>query len=104
MEGNGSKRFDQRAVYRVVVGMLGFAFVGVCVLFGILLTDTWREYSAFEEREAGYRERLVEINTERAGREAYLRKLLDDASFRDRVVRERLGYSREDEIIFRFED
>lgn len=104
MEGNGSKRIDPRAVYRVVVSMLGIAFLGVVVLFGILLSDTWREYSAFEAREAAYRDRLAAINQERAGRETYLRKLLDDASFRDRVVRERLGYSREDEIIFKFED
>lgn len=98
------RRIDQRALYRVVLGMLGLAFIGVLVLFGFLLSDTWREYNAFEQREAAYRERLADIRAEKAGREAYLRKLLDDPDFRDRVVRERLGYSREDEIIFRFED
>lgn len=104
MDGAQGKRIDSRAVYRVIVGMLCLAFLGVLGLFGVLLTNTWREYAAFEERENFRREQLQEIREEKAQREAYLRKLLDDPAFRDRVVRERLGYSREDEIVFRFED
>ena len=103
VEESSSKRIDQRSIYRLIVGMLGLAFLGVLVLFGVLLSDTWREYKAFDERDANYRQRLSEIRAEKSGREAYLRKLLDDPEFRDSVIRERLGYSREDEIIFRFE-
>lgn len=104
MEGAQGKRIDSRAVFRVIVAMLCLAFLGVLGLFAMLLTNTWREYAAFEQREVAQRERLQVIRAEKVERETYLRKLLDDPAFRDRVVRERLGYSREDEIIFRFDE
>ncbi|WOO42054.1 septum formation initiator family protein [Rubellicoccus peritrichatus] len=98
-----TSRINQRTIYRAVLGVLAFIFIGVCILFAIALSNTWREYQAFEDREATYRQKLADLRAEKAQREAYLRKLLDDPEFLDRVVRERLGYSREDEIIFKFE-
>lgn len=103
METPEKSRFDQRTIYRAVLAALAFIFVGVCVLFAIALSSTWREYQAFEEKEVIYKQKLTELRAEKAEREAYLRKLLDDPAFLDRVVRDRLGYSREDEIIFKFD-
>jgi cell division protein FtsB len=34
----------------------------------------------------------------------YLARLLEDPEFLERVVRERLGYARPDELLFRFSD
>lgn len=90
-------------LYRVIVSALGMVLLAVSIIFGVMLATTWREYQAFNAREAAHRERLTELRIQKAEREAYLRKLLDDPEFLDRVVRERLGYSREGEIIFRFE-
>lgn len=93
----------QRMFYRVALGLLGAVFLAVCIGLLAVLSQSWREYHGFKEREAKHSTRLAELQAEKAGREAYLRKLLEDPAFLDRVVRERLGYSREDEIIFKFE-
>ena len=37
-------------------------------------------------------------------KEAYMARLIDDPEFLERVVRERLGYARPDELLFRFAD
>lgn len=100
-EDNSPKR--QRTLYRGVVITLMVVFLGVCAGFATVLAQTWREYEGFAERKAEHRERLAELRSQKADREAYLRKLLDDPDFLDRVVRDRLNYSREDEVIFKFD-
>jgi cell division protein FtsB len=37
-------------------------------------------------------------------KEAYLTRLIEDPEFLQRVARERLGYSRPDELLFRFSE
>ena len=46
----------------------------------------------------------VKARKEFAQKEAYMTRLIDDPEFLERVVRERLGYARPDELLFRFSD
>lgn len=72
-------------------------------VLGGLLLQTYREYASFKARELAYQERLKILEMEVDAYEAYLERLLSDPEFMEHVARERLGYSKEGELIFRFE-
>ncbi|NBB80531.1 MAG: septum formation initiator family protein [Verrucomicrobia bacterium] len=65
---------------------------------------THREFQNFQERESRIEAKLIQARKEFAQKEAYLARLLGDPEFLERVVRERLGYARPDELLFRFSD
>jgi cell division protein FtsB len=95
-----SAQRKERAFVLMLMGML-------CVLivfFGSLVLKTHREYQNFKERENRIEAKLIQARKEFAQKEAYLSQLLDDPEFLERVVRERLGYARPDELLFRFSD
>lgn len=69
---------------------------------GGLLLQTYREYASFKVREAAYQNRLEALEMEVDAYDAYLNRLLNDPEFLEHVAREKLGYSREGELIFRF--
>lgn len=95
-----SAQRKERALVLMLIGML-------CVLvvfFGSLVLKTHREYQNFKERENRIEVKLIQARKEFAHKEAYLSRLLDDPDFLERVVRERLGYARPDELLFRFSD
>ena len=95
-----SAQRKERALVLMLIGML-------CVLvvfFGSLVLKTHREYQNFKYRENRIEVKLIQARKEFAHKEAYLSRLLDDPDFLERVVRERLGYARPDELLFRFSD
>lgn len=79
-------------------------FLGVLIGIGTGLYRAWVEYEAMETRQSSLREDLDKAQEQRSERDRYLRLLLEDPEFRERVARERLGYSKPGEIIFRFEE
>lgn len=89
--------------YRLLVAALVAAMLAICVLFSVVLLQTWRERQAFAQQESQLRSRLQQLQEHNAYQRQYLMKLLDDPEFFEKVVRTRLGYSRPGEIIFKFE-
>ena len=90
----------ERALVLMLMGML-------CVLvifFGGLVLKTHREYQNFKARENRIEAKLIQARKEFVQKEAYMTRLIDDSEFLERVVRERLGYARPDELLFRFSD
>ena len=99
MSKNNAHR-KERALVLMLICML-------CVLvifFGGLVLKTHREYQNFKARENRIEAKLIQARKEFAQKEAYLVKLIEDPEFLERVARERLGYARSDELIFRFAD
>ncbi len=90
--------------YKMLLVALGLVLLAVTGFLGTALYQTWRDYDAFRTREQHYRQQLAEARRIQMEREAYLNRLLNDPVFFDKVVRERLGYSRDNELIFRFKD
>lgn len=88
--------------HKALVAVLAILLLGVCASFGVVLFQTHRELEVLQEREMRNRQELAEKNAAYQDRHAYLKKMLSDNHFFEKVVRERLGYSRENEIIFRF--
>ncbi len=91
-------------LYKTIVAALSVVLLAVVSVFGVLLVRTSGEYSGYREREIVLLEEIETAKEERSYKQAYLKKLLNDPEFFERVARERLGYSRDGEIIIRFEE
>ncbi|HKK18331.1 MAG TPA: septum formation initiator family protein [Opitutales bacterium] len=99
MPGNSTQR-KERIILLMLLGMLGV----LVVFFGGLLLKTHREFENFKARQDRIESKLIQARKEFQQKEAYLTRLLEDPEFLERVVRERLGYSRPDELLFRFSE
>ena len=74
----------------------------VLVIMAIELYKTRNQLAYLKTRDAEYANRIKEIEHDLAAKDEYLDKLLTDPVFLERVVRERLGYTRPEEWIYRF--
>ncbi len=72
--------------------------------FAGILIKTHREFAQFEERERRIEAELAQARKTFSQQEAYYHRLLNDPEFLERIARERLGYARPDELVFRFSD
>jgi len=89
---------------KFVIGFLALVLLAVMVSFSTVLLQTYREYTHFQGVENTARVRLQELRTEQERKEEYLRLVLADSAFLERVVREKLGYVRPNETIFIFDN
>lgn len=89
---------------RAILWMAIAALFILGVFLGSMLLQTRSEYRHFIERKAGLETRLARAREEFRRKEAYFARMLEDSEFLERVARERLGYSRPDEVLFRFDD
>jgi cell division protein FtsB len=95
-----SSQRKERIVLLMLLGML----VVLVLFFGSLILRTHREYNNFKAREDRIEQKLIQARKEFDQKEAYLTRLLEDPEFLERIARERLGYARPDELLFRFSD
>lgn len=89
--------------FQIILPALAAVFVCAGVVFGVMLMQSWREYQAFGDRQAAAQERLQTLHAQNATQEQYLTELLRNPELVERAARERLKYSREGELIFKFE-
>ena len=89
---------------KIVLSLLGVALVFAILSFGVLFLQSYRELEQFKSRESGMEQRLDLIREKIAQREKYLNLVLHEPDFLERVVREKLGYARPDDTIYRFEE
>jgi len=89
---------------RVILLMMAGVLLALVIFFSSLMVQTYREYKNFRVRELRIEAKLTQARKEFEQKEMYLARLLEDPEFLERVVRERLGYARPDELLFRFSD
>ena len=95
-----SAQRKERVILLMLLGML----IVLVIFFSSLILQTYREYKNFRAREIMIEAKLTQARKEFEQKEAYMARLLEDPEFLERVVRERLGYSRPDELLFRFSE
>lgn len=88
----------------VLRGFLLAAIVAVTVFLVVAGWRRFQEFQQFREREVQLEERIAAQRAEFAGQQEYHRRLLNDPAFLEAVVRDRLGYVRDEELLFRFEE
>jgi cell division protein FtsB len=96
------RRKKQLKPERVILLMLTGALLVLVLFFGSILLQTQRELKQFRERETRLETKLRQAEVEFNQKEGYLGRLAEDPEFLERVARDRLGYTRPDEILFRF--
>ena len=89
---------------RIILSLYLALFVGVSVMAGIYFTDTRAEYNRLKGIEIGNERRLAEAQKRLADQQEILRRLRTDPTYVERVIRQKLGYAKPDEMIFRFDD
>jgi len=88
---------------RSVVAFYALLFVALTLFAGLFFLRTWGEVAGLEAQERESRQRLVELRAHLAHQEEKLHRLRHDPVFVERAIREKLGYARPEETVYRFE-
>lgn len=88
---------------RFIVTLYALLFAGMGVGAGALFLDARAEYLQLKQAEADGKRRLADAQARLAEQERILQRLRTDPEFVEKVIRQRLGYAKPDEYIYRFE-
>jgi cell division protein DivIC len=88
---------------RSVAAFYALLFVALTLFAGLFFLRTFGEYNALMDQETEGRRRVAELEQRLVEQQRVLERLRTDPIFVERVIRERLGYARPDEVVFRFE-
>ena len=89
---------------KVFLSLYVLLIAGIAVTGAYLFVDARAEYNRLEQVESQNRGRLAEAQRRLQEEEKILDRLRTDPAYVDKVIRKKLGYSKPDEDIFRFED
>jgi cell division protein FtsB len=88
---------------RSVAAFYALLFVALTLFAGLFFLRTYGELRGLQAQRAENERRLVELDQRIAENKRTLERLRTDPAFVERVIRERLGYARPDEVVFRFD-
>lgn len=91
-----------RIVAKALTYFLTLLLVFVVIFMGTALLRTYREYRTYRQKEVELTVQLEAKQAELRARQEYLRMVLDDPEFIDRVIREKLGFAKPSERVYRF--
>ena len=89
---------------KLILGIYGTLFVAVTVWAGGFFVQMHRDYTALKAQETANQHRLADAEIRLQSQEKYLDQLRHDPILVERIIRQKLGYAKEQEFIFRFED
>lgn len=79
-------------------------FLGLGGGAAALFLDANREYKQLKQAEADGQRRLAEAQKRLADQQKILERLKSDPEFVEKVIRQRLGYAKPGDYVFRFEN
>jgi cell division protein FtsB len=79
-------------------------FLALSVFAGVFFYRTYGEFLNLKTQEVENRHRLADTELRLAEQRDILERLSQDPTFVERMIRDRLGYARPDEVVFRFEN
>ena len=88
---------------RSVVAFYALLFVALTLFAGLFFLRTYGEVVALESQERDSRQRLAELQVYLTNQQNKLERLRSDPVYVERAIREKLGYARVDETVYRFE-
>lgn len=88
---------------RSVIAFYALLFVALTLFAGLFFLRTYAEVTALESQEREGRLRLAELRSHLTHQEEKLERLRSDPAFVERAIREKLGYARPEETVYRFE-
>ena len=89
---------------RIILSFYLALFAAVSVTAGIYFNDTRNEYNKLKGIEINNQHLLEQAQKRLADQQKTLERLRTDPTYVETVIREKLGYSKPDEMIFRFDN
>lgn len=89
---------------KIVTGVYAALFAGVALWAASFFLQIHREVAALRSVEAANRARLAAAEARLQQQQKYLEQLRNDPALVERIIRRKMGYSRPDEFVFRFEE
>ena len=89
---------------KLILGIYGALFVVVTVWAGGFFVQMHRDYTALKAQETANQRRLADAEVKLHAQEKYLDQLRHDPVLVEKIIRQKLGYAKEQEFIFRFEE
>lgn len=87
---------------RLINGLFAVLFTAIALWAAAFFVQMHRELKALQAQEEGNRRRLAAAEARLAEQQRYLERLRHDPALVERIIREKLGYAKGDEFIFRF--
>lgn len=88
---------------QIIIAFYLLLFVSVSVGSAMFFWRTRQEYNQLRQVELATQRRLAETEERLREQERVLQRLRTDPAYVEMKIRQRLGYARPDEFIFRFE-
>ncbi len=89
---------------RLILWFLGAAFVAVTLFAVSFFVQMHRDFTALRAQESHNQRRLTEAEEKLRAQEKYLDQLRHDPALVERLIRQKLGYAKSEEFVFRFDD
>jgi cell division protein FtsB len=89
---------------KLILGFYAALFVAVTLWAGVFFLQMLRDLAALKVQEAANQRRLAEAEVRFQAQETYLDQLRHDPALIERIIRQKLGYARTQEFVFRFEE
>ncbi len=91
-------------IRQIIVVFYLLLFLGVGAASAVFFWQTRQEYNRLRQVEQATRLRLAEAEERLREQERVLERLRTDPAYVEMKIRQRMGYARPDEFIFRFEN
>ena len=88
---------------KLILGLYATLFVGGTLWAAGFFVEMERELALLHQQERVSQRRLAEAETRLQAQEKYLDQLRHDPALVERLIRQKLGYVRAQEYVFRFE-
>lgn len=92
------------AVFRFLIVLLFAGFFGIAGLLFFAIAGMNEENEELRTTEKKLSNQIEKLSHERDYKREYYHRLLYDEKFAERIIRQKLGFSNPDEIVFRFEE
>jgi cell division protein FtsB len=89
---------------KLILGFYAALFVGVALWAATFFVQMQRDLTTLRLQESAGRRRLEEAQARLQEQEKYLDRLQHDPALVERIIRQKLGYARSQEFVFRFEE
>jgi cell division protein FtsB len=89
---------------KVISGVFLVLFLGVAVWAGLFFLQMHRDLAVLRAQEEANQRKLADAQARLDAQQKYLDQLRHDPDVVEAVIRKKLGYIRNEEFIFRFED
>jgi cell division protein FtsB len=89
---------------KVIQVFFAVAFIAITLWAAAFFVQMHRELKALRAQEAANQRQLAEAEARLAQQEKYLDRLKHDPALVEVLIRQKLGYAKGDEFVFRFEE